>query len=142
MNLAIGQINTSHKRYRRWREAMQKDHHRWNIAEVSLSALVLFILLFFTYGIFARAPYAGFHYNPADGKILAVYVLDDHIPTLQEGDTILRVGNVSWQDFHTNNRQPFFENIQTGENIDIIIQRGDEQLTIPWKFPGFNRSEF
>jgi hypothetical protein len=122
---------------------MPRDvRHHWTIAEISLSVLVFFILLLFTYAIFVRAPYSGFHYDPTDGKILAIYAQGDQTPRLQEGDTLVRIGDVSWEEFHQDGRQAFFENVKTGENVDIVIRHDDQELTIPWKFAGFNRAEF
>jgi hypothetical protein len=104
---------------------MQKDlhHHRWTIAEVSLSVFVLFILLVFTYGIFVRTPYMGFLFNPPDGKILSVYVADSNLHTLQTGDTLIQVGPISWHDFYEDHRQDLFEGLRPGDIVNITVQR-------------------
>ncbi len=122
---------------------MQKDvGQRWNIAEISLPALVLFILLFFTYGIFVRAVYAGFRYIPTDGQIYTIFVESGQTPTLQKNDRLIRVGDVLWTEFNKDGRVDFFEGLKTGDTVDIAIMRNDEELIIPWKISGFNREEF
>lgn len=119
---------------------MQKDFlHRWNITEIPLSLLVLFILLFYTYGILVRTPYTGFGYDPTDAKILGVYTDD---PALKVGDRLVRIGDLSWEEFHENSRLAFFENAQPGVIVEIVIQREGKELTIPWRVAGFTQREF
>lgn len=120
---------------------MQKDFlHRWNITEISLSLSVLFVLLFYTYGILLHVPYTGFVYDPNDAKILGVYTGDD--PALKIGDRLVRIGDLSWEEFHENNRLVFFENAKPGDIVEIVIQREGKELTIPWQVAGFTQREF
>jgi signal transduction histidine kinase len=122
---------------------MQKDHsQRWNIAEIALSALVLFILLFFTYGIFVRALYAGFRYIPTDGLILTIFVESHQTPTLQKNDMLIRVGDVLWTEYKKDGRVDLFKGVKTGDIVDIVVMRNNQELIIPWKIPGFNQEEF
>lgn len=122
---------------------MQKNFsHRWNITEISLSVLVLFIVLLFTYGIFVRAPYAGFMYNPTDGHIQSVFNQDGDLPALEEGDILVRVGHLLWSEYYEDRRQDFFDGMKPGDQFELVVKRGDQELTIPWEFPGFNQQEF
>ena len=122
---------------------MQKDfRQRWNIIELSLSVFTLVILFIFTDGIFVYAPYAGFQYDPTNGKILSVYIKDEHPPTLQAGDTLVLIGNIPWTQFDRDNRVSFFTGAKSGDIVEIVVRRDNQQLTIPWKFPGFTRQEF
>jgi len=122
---------------------MQKNLvHRWLIAELALPAFVLFILLVYTYGIMVRTPYFGFYFDPANGRIVGMYVEGDGGPFLQYGDIILQIGDVRWREYYEDRRQPFFEGAKAGDIVDIIIDRQGTQLTIPWIFPGFNQREF
>lgn len=121
---------------------MQKNFsHRWNIAEISLSVLVLFILLLFTYGIFVRAPYAGFMYDPTDGRILSVFKQGDSF-AVEEGDILVRAGPLLWSEYYEDRRQDFFDGMKPGQHVELVVKRGNEELTIPWVFPGFNQLEF
>lgn len=120
---------------------MQKDFlQRWNITEISLSLSVLIVLLFYTYGILLHVPYTGFVYDPNDAKILGVYTGDD--PALKIGDRLVRIGNVPWEKFYKNNRLVFFENAKPGDIVEIVVQREDKELTIPWRVAGFTQREF
>lgn len=59
---------------------MQKNiSHRWQMTELSYPALMLALLLFFTYGIFIRAPYIGFYFNPTDGRILQIFTQSESL---------------------------------------------------------------
>ena len=62
------------------------------LSEIAFSALVLTFLLVFTYGIFVEAPYSGFYYDPASGRIVSIYVDVDPESSLQEGDVLKQVG--------------------------------------------------
>lgn len=122
---------------------MQKNSpYHWNIADISLSIFVLFILLFFTYGIFVHAPYTGFVYDPATGRVLTVYDGIGNTSALQEGDTLIRIGDVSWKEFKKNTLLKLFDGTQPGDVVEIVVHRGDGEFTIPWQLPGFNRGEF
>jgi signal transduction histidine kinase len=121
---------------------MQKDHFRnRNIADISLSFFVFFVLLFFTYGILFRAPYTGLHFDSRNGQIVGMYVESDP-PALQLGDILTRVGGVSWQDYYENSRQGLFEDAQAGDVIEVLFNRNDVELTTQWKIPGFTQREF
>src|SRR5689334_17294250 len=102
---------------------MQKDHFRGrNIADISLSLFLLFVLLFFTYGILVHALYTGLHFDPRNGQIVGMYVESDP-SSLQLGDTITQVGSISWQDYYENSRQDLFEDAQVGKIIEVVFNR-------------------
>ena len=119
---------------------MQKNiFRRLSIHELSYSVLVLALLLVFTYGIFIRAPYIGFYFNPTDGRILQIFVPSE---SLRVGDTLVKVGDVLWQKYYEDNRQGLFNDVKDGETVPIIVSRNGEEITIQWKIPGFNQAEF
>jgi signal transduction histidine kinase len=124
-------------------KTMNKNNFlRRQITELPLSALVLFILVWFTYGILFKSPYSGFDFNASNGQVSEVFTKPKQGPSLQEGDVLMKIGAVSWQDHKKNARLFFFENSKVGETVDIIVNRNGTELTIPWKFPGFNQVEF
>src|SRR5262249_46280554 len=104
--------------------------------------LILFVLLLFTYGIFIRAPYAGFMYDPTDGHIMGIFLEGDHVPALKEGDILIRAGSLHWDAYYEDRRQNFFDGMKAGDRVELVVKRGDQELTIPWEFPGFNQPEF
>ncbi len=115
---------------------------RWHIAELPYSILILFILVWFTYGILFIAPYSGFNFNNNNGKVVEIYVHPKQAPSIQVDDTLVKIGTVSWVDYKKNATVLFFENTKAGETVDITVQRNGSELIIPWKFPGFNQVEF
>jgi signal transduction histidine kinase len=121
---------------------LNKFSQRWSFTELSLSAFVLVIMLFFTYGIFVRAPYSGFYLDPNNGRLMSLYIEREDPEALQKGDMVRQIGEVSWEEYYGNRRQPFFEGIKPGEIVEIVVDREGTQLTIAWEFPGFNQNEF
>ncbi len=110
------------------------------LSEILLSLSVLALLLAYTYAYIFKAPYSGFYFNPADGQIVEIY--QDRANALRLGDVIEQIGPVSWDDYYNNARQGFFENARKGQIIEITLMRDNQELTIPWEFPGFNWPEF
>lgn len=143
---------------------MQKNiSHRWQMTELSYPALMLALLFFFTYGIFIRAPYIGFYFNPTDGRILQIFTqseslwgdlltnsfslgvplpANDSSESLHLGDRLIKAGDISFQEYHENSRQGLFNDVKDGETVVIIVNRNGQEITIPWKIPGFNQAEF
>lgn len=119
----------------------RQTHYRWRITEIPLSLLILGILLWFTTGIFTRVPYTGFYFDPNSGVVLDVYVPND--PSLQLGDVLVKVGDVSFRDFVEDSNQPLFVNgSQAGELVLILVNRAGDEIFVDWKMPGFNPIEF
>lgn len=108
------------------------------IADQTLPWIVLLILLIFTFAKFFRHPY-GFSWEP-DGRIYILFVHESE-PTLKVGDQLVRVGNVNWNDFHTDLRKSFFEGVQRGQVVPVVVERSGQILTIPWVLPGVNQGE-
>ena len=116
--------------------------HRWQVTELSFSALVLFILIWFTYGILFKAPYSGFNFNASKGQVTDIFTRPKQGPSLQSGDILIQIGPVSWADYKRDARLSFFKNSKPGEIVNIVVMRHSTRLTIPWEFPGFNQAEF
>ena len=121
---------------------MQKNvSPRWQLNELPFSASVLFILVWFTYGILFKAPYSGFIFNNSNARVVEIYTPQQG-PSLQPDDVLIQIGPVAWTEYKSDARQEFFKGNKDGDIVDIIITRNDTEMTIPWKFPGFNRQEF
>jgi hypothetical protein len=116
--------------------------HRWQMTELPFSALVLFILVWFTYGILLKAPYSGFDFNANNKQVAQIFIQPAQGPSLQTDDVLVKIGPVSLAEYRKNGRQSLFENNKAGEIVDIIVIRNGAELTIPWGFPGFNQAEF
>ena len=121
---------------------MQKNTHRpWHIEDIPISLLTLIFLLWYTYGIFVQVSYIGFYFNPADGKVFEMYVSGG--ATLQAGDTLLQIGEVTLDEYRENRRLVLFPNkVQKGNIIPITILRNGVESTANWTVPGFTLEEF
>ncbi len=106
------------------------------LAEASAPWLVLVILLALTYARFVAAPYAGFYFNPNSGEITGLYVDRVIGDRLQASDLLLQVGPVAWESYASHLRQQFYEGVQPGDIMPIVVQRGEERLEVNWVFPG------
>jgi signal transduction histidine kinase len=117
-----------------------RNNSLWWIFEHVLAWLVLAILLTYTYAKFFRHSY-GFRVDASTG--LVVWVFDKQPePTLRENDRILQIGSVHWNDFVANLSRPFFEEYQPGDTVPIRVERGGQQIDIPWKYPHSSPGEF
>ena len=114
---------------------------KWQISELFIALAVFLILLWYTYGILFVAPYPGFSYDTNTGRILDVYSRFDQT-TLREGDVLVQVGEVTWVHFKKDSWLVLFEGTQPGEIIHITVERDGQNITIPWKFSGFDNDEF
>ncbi len=121
---------------------MQKNvSSRWQLNELPFSALVLFILVWFTYGILFKAPYSGFIFNNSNARVVEIYTPQQGL-TLEPDDVLVQIGPIAWTEYKSDARLEFFEGNKDGDIVDILINRDGTEMTIPWKFPGFNREEF
>lgn len=119
-----------------------KNTPRWQMSDLPFSILVLFILLFFTYGIMFKAPYSGFSFNNNNAQVVEIQTIPDQGPSLQVGDVLIKIGPVLWTDYKNNARAAFFENNKAGDIVDIIVRRNGIEMTIPWRFTGFTQAGF
>ena len=114
----------------------------WRPHDILISFIVLALLVGLTYGLLFGAPYQGFYFNPTDGQVLVIHPTGESTSALQVGDFIERVGAVPFDVYYLG-KTPFFSSkAQPGESVEIVVRRGDERLTIPWEYPGFNQNEF
>jgi signal transduction histidine kinase len=114
---------------------------RWQMTDLLFSVFVLLILVLYTYGILLKAPYSGFYFGTSDGRITDIYDTRQE-PSLQSGDILIRIGDVSWADYRRDGRVSFFKNNEAGDIVNIVVIRNGAELTIPWKFPGFSEDQF
>ena len=108
--------------------------------EYSLPWLVLAVLLTYTYSKFFVHPY-GFRFDTTNGRIMYIFVQQPE-PTLKVDDQLVKIGPVGWDAFHNNLWVTFFDGVKPGEVVPVVIERDDQTLTIPWKYPGFNLGDF
>jgi signal transduction histidine kinase len=115
---------------------------RWRIGEILIALFVFLIISSFTYALWILDPYPGFAFNSSNGRIVEIYPDSQQLPTLQVGDILVQVGNVTWEMYQTDARVLFFEGLQAGEIIEITVNRNGEEIVILWKFMGFDQNVF
>ncbi|MFT3892081.1 MAG: hypothetical protein QM730_10645 [Anaerolineales bacterium] len=122
----------------------KKGFSIWLSPDLLISVGVLAILLIYTYGLFFVAPYPGFYFNPSTGRVSSVDVEQptDAQYNLEIGDVIVRVGPTSYEDYANSKTINLFEGLQAGQIVDVEVLRGGQSIIIPWKYPGFDTSEF
>lgn len=112
----------------------------WSVIENVLPWFILAIMLFYTYAKFFGHPY-GFRWRSSTGVI--VHVFDEQSePTLQEGDQIIQIGPLLWDEFRADLRKTFFEGAKPGDVVPIIVERDGDLVNVSWAYPGFTRREF
>ncbi len=123
--------------------AMKSNSSRnWRPVDLLISFLVFGILLCFTYAYLFVDPYAGFYFNPSDGEILEIYENKDAPTGLKVGDFIEKIGSITWDEYHDKRNVSFFQGVQVGDILTITVQRDGKLISIPWVYPGFNKTEF
>lgn len=114
---------------------------RWQISELPVPLSVCLILIWYTYGILFVAPYPGFSLDN-EGRVVSIYSRLEPASNLQADDLIVQIGPVTWEEYQRDSRVMFFEGVQPGEIVEIKINRNGTEMTIPWRFNGFDRAEF
>lgn len=109
-------------------------------SELLIPFSILLILVWYTYGILLVVPYPGFSFNTSSGVVEEIHSPSESLLTLQRGDRIKRIGSVTWEEYRENPRVTFFEGVQAGDIVEIVVDRGGMEMVIPWKFAGFDRS--
>jgi signal transduction histidine kinase len=108
--------------------------------EYGLPLVILAVLLLFTYAKFFEHPYQGFRLDSND-RVLRIYIEQPTEPKLQEGDQLIQVGTTSWIDFQDDLRKPFFQEVQPGNVVPLLVERAGQKITVHWQFPGPNQKE-
>ncbi|MEW6029591.1 MAG: ATP-binding protein [Chloroflexota bacterium] len=109
---------------------------------VLLSLGVLALFLAFTNAFLYEAPYAGFYFNPLDGKIAEMYGGAASRGSIRVGDTLKEVGGIPLEDYLADGTVQFFKGVRPGETVKIIVERNGERNDVFWVLPGYSREEF
>jgi signal transduction histidine kinase len=105
-----------------------------------LPSVILLFLLIYTYAKFFEHPYAGFRLDSA-GNVFEIFVEQQTGPLLQVDDHVLEINKVKWKDFKSDLRKTILDRVPPGQVIDLLVQRGGQELLIPWRFAGPNPGE-
>lgn len=111
------------------------------LIELSLPALVLGILLLFTYARFYLIGYIGFQYNGTTGEVRVMHDLGMPSP-LRPGDLIQEVNGTAWSEFPLSHSVNPLADAQEGDTLMLLVESEDGQRRMEWRVPGFNSPEF
>lgn len=89
----------------------------------------LLCLGFYTYVFFYVFPYYGFELS----NDWSVYPPAWNIEPLREGDSLLKIGEMTFEEYKSNLLNAPFAGYHTGDQISLVVQRGSQELTILWK---------
>lgn len=117
-----------------------KSSSAWQIVvEQSIALLVLAIVAIYIYVLFAVVPYPGFDWGSPNSQVIKVFAEGT---SLQLGDQLIRIGNVSMSDFSSRLRLTVLGGVQPGDRVELFVQRGNKQLPIAWVVPPLTWDEF
>jgi signal transduction histidine kinase len=109
---------------------------------VLLSVLVLAVCLFYTYTAVYLAPYPGLDWG-ADWTITAIEPCEVNLTwcdanhdTLQVGDRMLAVGDLTYSEHQRNKTRITFGGYNPGEAVPITLYRDGEEQTVDWRMLG------
>ncbi|MEX2143010.1 MAG: ATP-binding protein [Anaerolineales bacterium] len=111
------------------------------LSEFLFPALILGILILFSFARFYLVSYIGFQYNGSTGEVLDVHDLGVPSP-LEQGDIILEIDGKPWGDIPVSRRPNPLANARTGETLSLLVAGDDGNREVSWLVPGFNSSEF
>ena len=87
-------------------------------------------IVFYSYVWFYLSPYPGFEYSLTDGEI---YPDAWGIYPLQDSDVILEIDGIPLEQYRHDLVLVPFGGYRPGDVVDLRVQRGAGELTIPWK---------
>ena len=114
---------------------------RWQVSELLIALSVFIVLVWYTYGLLLVVPFPGFSYS-TNGRVDQIYVDVDSEPTLQVGDRLLQIGDVTLDEYQKDAKVVFFEGAQAGDIVQLKVERDGKEMLIAWRFTGFDRDTF
>ena len=120
---------------------MKIAHPRLVLAlENALPALVMALLLLYTYAFFFVLPYTGMYWE-VGGKVSSLYRQTNADSPLHLGDRLIRIGAVSMAQFEENLFRQMPLDVPPGDRVPLIVERQGEQLALEWGMPGPTSAE-
>ncbi len=102
------------------------------LIEQGIAVSVFLILVMYIYVHFFQVPYVGFDWNSSNGQVSKIFVKGE----LQIDDRLIRVDQMSFNEFQTQLHQPLFkEYVHPGEKVTLLVKRGQQTLLISWLIP-------
>ena len=101
--------------------------------------LTLLLLLLYSAANFVAVPYSGIYFIEASGRVVELFAPGGDV---RPDDVLLQVGDEPFANFQGGTGPLPFHAARPGDRIPLVLQRGDQQLTVTWTFPGFTAREF
>jgi signal transduction histidine kinase len=105
-------------------------------------ALVLVVLLAYSYARFVLVPYLGFQHSGADGLVQELFTSQNGSPFLQVGDRITRVNNLDWPETETDESLQLVSASQPGDILELEVDSEAGTKVVNWRVEGFSAAEF
>jgi signal transduction histidine kinase len=110
--------------------------------EIAFSILTLVIIITAAYAVFFVDPYKGFRFSAPLGEITNVFTPLPDGDSLQVGDRIVQVADITWSEFHADRHVKLFGEIRPGKAATFVVLRDGKQQVVNWVYPDFNQVEF
>lgn len=112
-----------------------------SVLEYINALIVLGILAFYSIAFMLNSPYKGFSIGTNANTVDEVFIPQDSILTLQEGDRLTGVGSTSLEDNDDLMVVDLLQGLEPGEQITLDIERSGTPIEIIYTFPGPNLLE-
>ncbi len=110
------------------------------LIEYILPWLTLLLILSYSVFFFSRQPYLGFF--TSDNKLVVTYdVPSQQGESLIIGDTLVKVNGITQDQMDKDLSTGFFNQVRTGDRLDIVVERDGQQKNIQYTVPGPNPQE-
>lgn len=119
---------------------MQSNQSAHPLKQFLLPALVLFVLLLYTYVRFFALPYLGFQYG-SQGEILQAFTPAARAQ-LQTNDQLLEVNGIQVEDYRNTITIPLFDILSPGEPLALHVSNEQGERLVELTVAGFNWPEF
>lgn len=105
-----------------------------------LPALVLFVLLLYTYARFFAIPYLGFQYS-TNGEVSDVFT-SEASSALSVGDMLQEVNGVTYSEYRGRIDKPWFKGLHPGDVLELQVSANGDLREVQLLVAGFNLPEF
>ncbi|MCL4257376.1 MAG: hypothetical protein KJZ53_02465 [Anaerolineales bacterium] len=119
---------------------MHSNQSAHPLKQFVLPALVLFVLLLFTYARFFSIPYIGFQYDTS-GEIVDVFT-PEATGALALGDMLLEANGIKHSEYRDSLARPWFDHLHPGDVMELRVSSEGVERSLQLAVPGFNLPEF
>jgi signal transduction histidine kinase len=112
---------------------MQPQLRRIGPAVASTASVAVLVVLLTYIGAYFNAPDPGFRFDTG-GQVTEVTGAAAGPATLQRGDQVLSVAEVTWEDYKAR-RRPFLAGARPGQVVPIRVERAGQVVDVLWVVP-------